>query len=176
VWVVDHPAGVYDGGIEGVGSNGHGSGSLGFAVYSGPNNFYLAWTIRFSSNFQWHMVSHKMMRAGLNGTGLLGMYLHSGSGWVRLSAEGLGIGYEPQVNTELTRGVWHMIEIQAEGGNPGVLKVWVDGELRTNYTNLEVPSMTSNEMALDAFMGGGGMTVIADMYYELDHMHVATNG
>jgi hypothetical protein len=169
VWRLRMRAGTYGGGVEGVGS-GSSFGNIGRPV---PGNaLYLSYWIKWSANWKWHSVSTKHLRF-CNDNVIIPAIGRGGGSWLRAEALNPGIGYEPQVNVPLTTGVWHHIEVVIVGGASGTIKTWVDGQNRTNYTGVNVPC-SGQIVSIDGYMGGGGMVIPADQWYDLDHVFVAT--
>jgi hypothetical protein len=66
---------------------------------------------------------------------------------------------------------WVQIELLVDLPNH-VFKIWQDGVLTTNAT----PNFASTYIStfgINAFRGGGGETLTADLYYKYDHFFIA---
>lgn len=172
VWQLRMKKGTYGGGVPGVGG-GTGFGQIGRPINSSA--VYASFWIKWSAGFRFHDVSQKMVRMDMSGAGqaFLLQTKHDGA-YFRASDEQAGIAYEPQDGSAPSTGVWHQVELLVVRGNPGTVKVWVDGKPRISYTNLPVAG-TGNFMtfSIDSYMGGGGMVLPADQSFTLDHLFVA---
>lgn len=166
-WNLWQAAGIY--------TDGHGHGNIGIPVTS-TNRMYGCYSCRWNTGYNWHAISNKHINLEVSGGSpwLIQSFIGTGGGmWMRAEDLNLGIGYNPQINTALTLGVWHILEFQVEAGTPGVVKVWVDGELRTNYTNLNVQGPFIS-FGIYGHRGGGGETNPSDCSYDLGHIYIAT--
>jgi len=170
VWRLHVPGGTY--GTPGSGG-GHSFGSLGRPL---PNvqQVYVSVHVKWSNPYTNNPISTKWLRFedGAGGN-LLIQYSHNND-FLRASDESIGQAYEPQNGSRPTLGVWHQVEVLLMQGNPGTVRVWVDGQLRTNYTNLRVNTVPWNAFSLDAYFGGGGTAIPQDQDYWIDHVFIAT--
>lgn len=167
VWRITYRAGM----CGGCGSVGH----IGIGTVSVSSELYVAVVAKWDQGFEFHSVSNKFLIFG-------GLVFHVQArhftNYLRASDEGIGQGYDPQVNRDIADGQWHKIEVYAKRGNPGIVRIWVDGELRTNYTTQPVQSL-SGELQLDTTYGGSGPTIygtaatVAPHNLWLDHIVVA---
>jgi hypothetical protein len=101
------------------------------------------------------------------------------------TGEGSGMPRYQNVNTtkEFTAGAWHQVEVYANVGTVdqynGVAKVWIDGVLVTQYTNLKFLDSRYNyvrgfyEGQWTPVWGGMGGTKTRDDYMLLDHLYVS---
>src|ERR1041385_4533745 len=157
----------------GTWSIGHGFGNLYTNLPATNRELYLSLQIKWDSQFEWN-TSTKLL--WFDAGAILFPVLESG---VWLNADMLGLTtpmwYNPQVNTPITLGVWHHIELVLKRGNPGTIQIWLDGVLRTNYTNANVPEPNNvwSHFLLTGHLGGGGMTKLRDSYYWIDHILIA---
>jgi hypothetical protein len=169
------PPGPYGGGVLGQGP-GFGFGNVfTTSVPGNANELYFSLRIKWDANYEYHPISTKFL--WFSPGGIL-IQLHEGGNWLR--PEILDAGYEwwgtPQVNTQPQWGVWHHIEVLIKRGNQGSIQIWMDGQLRSNFTNIRVPLANGAwaDFNLTGHLGGGGMTKTRDSYYWIDHILIAT--
>ena len=55
-------------------------------------------------------------------------------------------------------GQWHCLEWYVKGGNPGATKVWIDGELKLDYSNLPFTFNAIDAVWPSAYYNEGGAT------------------
>lgn len=163
VWRLRFAAGTW--------SSGHSIGYLGRALPS-VNEVYISFWIKWDPQFEFNTISTKLVRLQVPGGYVLIQARHSAD-YLRASDESIGQAYEPQNGAQPALGVWHQVEIQLIRGDPGTVRVWVDGQLRTSYTNLPVSGPFST-LSIDGHLGGGGMTKVRDSFYWLDDVFIAT--
>lgn len=163
VWQLRFPKGTW--------SDGHGSGNLGRALPN-VNEVYVSYWIKWDSQFEFHTISSKHLRFEKSNGNFLIQARHNNN-YFRASDEGIGTAYEPQDGSQPALGVWHQVEVLVRTGSPGTVKVWIDGQIRTNYTNLPVTG-PFRAFSIDGHLGGGGMTKTRDSFYWIDHLYIAT--
>jgi hypothetical protein len=61
------------------------------------------------------------------------------------------------------------------GTADGVARVWLNGTLITEYTDVEYVATNQNwgDFYINAIWGGGGDVVDADMYIDFDHVYAS---
>jgi hypothetical protein len=171
VWKLNMPAGSYGGGVPGVGG-GTDFGAIGRPL---PNlgELYISEWIKWDPTFEFHPISTKHMRLDQAGhTQAFLLQASHNDEFLRSSDEEIGQAYDPQISTMPTRGVWHQLEVVLKAGNPGTVKIWLDGVLRTNYNNRPLTGPFST-LQIDGYFGGGGMIKLVNSYYEIDHLLIA---
>ena len=164
VWQLHFPPGTWD--------TGHGFGNLFTTLPPTNSELYLSLWIKWDPNYEWHPISNKFL--WFDAGQILVQALEGGT---YLHAEDLDIPtwFTPQTNTPITLGVWHHVEVQLVRGAAGMVKVWMDGGLKTSYTGTLI-SPANNAWAdfvLTGHRGGGAFTNTRDSYYWVDHIFIA---
>lgn len=181
VWRVLMPAGSAGGscdpGVENGCATGTGS-STGYGRWGLPinaNTLYASLWVKWSPNFWFQQVSQKFLRLDIAGgaQALLIQASHNGV-FLRASNEQLGQAYEPRIGTQPSRGVWHQVEILVTRGANGSLKAWLDGQLRLDYTGAMATLGPFSTFEVHSEMGGGSALLVADQWFAVDHVFLAT--
>ena len=187
-WIV-----IYDGNKAGTGSNwtreidpvrgsvwrihcepgtwtdGHGCGNVSPPPFAATNELYISLWVKWDNNYEWHPISNKFLRIGSKN--FIVQSLESGR-WLtphQLSNDQL---FMPRDNSPIQLGVWHQLEILLKRGVPGTVRVWLDGQLRTDHTDLALNDQL-DWFSIDSHLGGGGMTKTRDSYRWIDHVFLA---
>lgn len=92
-------------------------------------------------------------------------------------------GYSSSNQFEIVRGQWYHIEVQQQMNTPGtadgILRVWIDGTLVMEYTDVTIYDGTATNPGWSmvdwepVFGGGGGVSVPADQYMWVDHIYAS---
>lgn len=177
VWKVYMSPGAFGGGIIGAG-DGHGYGNLYWRDTDSIQEEYLSIRIKFPVGYNWHPISNKFLWWT---PGQILVQLNEGGKW--LSTEVLDpagdlsvpdIHLNPINNSPITTGVWHHIEVHIIRGLNGTLRVWMDGVLRSESTNIRIPTVPSyREFYVTPFRGGGGETLAVGQEWLIDHIYRA---
>lgn len=171
VWRLRQAAGDY--GTLG-GGQGHGFGNVFRDLPANTTALYACWFMKLSNPYYLHPVSHKYVNIFTStGNGILVQLLRSNNYFEALDVSA-DHPFTPQINLPPALGVWHLQEIQIATGNPGIIRVWIDGQLRTEYTTLPVePGARLDSFGLFGHLGGGGFDLAADQYQYFDHILIA---
>lgn len=164
-WRLHFEAGTYNDGTT--------HGNVFTILSGGPTGLYGCYSIRYDPAFLWHPISNKHINLSIAGGLWIIQSLEAPNMWLRVHNMVTDTLFTPTINTPITLGVWHIIEFHIAQGSPGTIKVWVDGELRTNVTNSNF-TIAFQEFGLYGHRGGGGETLAADCYYDLGHIYLAT--
>lgn len=154
---------------------------------AGKTAIYYSMAFKLSANFQGH----------LTGTNKLNFVWINGTPTTFLSAEGSGAGtLEMQLRLQndpdprarlvpniasgtVARDTWHIVEVQqicnTTGNADGVARVWMNGTLVTQYTDVQFATTQQNwgEFYLQPIWGGGGDSVTNDMWIDFDHVYIS---
>jgi hypothetical protein len=178
--------GSYGGGVLGQG-NGHGIGNVFTYAANGATRLYMSMRLYFDlDSTLWHPISNKFVNLECDNSLIL-MQLREGNNWRH--AEELGftggdifvdgganapgeVHLPGQVdNRAVPSRKWIQIEMLVDIPNH-VFKIWQDGVLTTDAA----PNFVSTKITtvgVNAFRGGGGETLTADLYYKYDHFFIA---
>ena len=84
-------------------------------------------------------------------------------------------------NSGFSLGVWHRIELYGKASSTtssrdGILKVWLDGNLILNYTQVNTPGRKFSELQFTPTWDGGGalFDVTNTNTWSFDHVHVSS--
>jgi hypothetical protein len=153
----------------GTWTDGHGCGNVSPQVYGTQNELYLSLWVKWDATYEWHQISNKFLR--LSQQNFL-LQTFEGGRWLwahQLTNDQL---FPAAVNTPITLGVWHQIEMVIKRGTPGRVRIWLDGQLRTDRNDLPVTDHM-DWFSLDSHLGGGGMTKTRTSYRWVDHVLIA---
>lgn len=168
VWRQTAPSGTW--------AEGHTFGRIHLYGLGSVSTVYICHAVMWDPEFEENTVSTKYL--ALEPGNLLLQYRLS-SRFLRVSSETIGQDYDTRmlVTTRPTLGVWHIIEWLAIKGNPGTIKVWDNGVLCTDSTDLPVANSTGNftECYYSGHLGGGGMTKVRDSYVYHDELYVSAS-
>jgi hypothetical protein len=184
IWQGHWAPGSYGGGVLAQG-DGHGIGNVFTYAANGTTRLYISLRVYFDFDAsQWHPISNKFLN--LEGDhSLILVQLNEGGNWrhaEELGAEGypgFGVDNNRQPgsipgrvdNRAVPTRQWTQIEVLVD--LPGhVFKVWQDGVLTTHAT----PTFASTKITtvgINAFRGGGGETLTADLYWRYDDFFIA---
>lgn len=172
VWQLRQPAGDY--GTLGQGG-GHGFGNVFRSLPNGTRQLYACWYSKFSVGYYVHPVSHKYVNIFTStGDAVYVQLARYGNYWEALDGA-TDYPFPTLINQAPIWGTWIQQEIQVVAGNPGIVRVWIDGQLRTEATNHAVAAgATLDEFGLFGHMGGGGFDLSADQYQWFDNILIAT--
>ena len=101
------------------------------------------------------------------GSSPLGLYVVNQSG-------GSPGGMLENVNqVTFTRGVWHQVEIYQKQGSPGVLRVWVNGVLAIDRSDVMTRNAPIDAVTLSGIWGGVGDSKAQFDYMRFDHIRIS---
>jgi hypothetical protein len=185
VWQWTELAGQWDGGTYGGpatdnSATGVGGGTGWGNLYYNPSfsctKLYACWYSKLSPGFWVHDISHKYINMWTDASGggnLLVQLGHNGRYFEFFDVYGPN-SFPPQISVPPPSDQWFLQEFQVELGNPGIIRIWIDGVLKTEYTNLQIGSTPGSEhingFGVFHFMGGGGYHQIADQTHTHDHV------
>ena len=155
-------------------TTGTGVGNLYHTLPTGVSEFYIAFSIWHDSNFEWNTISNKLVI--IEPGGIYFQTRHNATYW---NFDIIGSGsliYNPNMATGPDpTGQWVNIELQIKRGNPtGILRVWADGELITEYTDANISTSTTGQQLMIASTWGGATANKArDSYRRIDHIYVS---
>lgn len=168
VWQLRQAAGTY--------STGHGYGNVFSYLPPNTRKLYACFYLKLSSGYYIHPISHKFFEVFTSGGGDVMVQLGRAGNYYEGYDQTTDYVFPTLVNKRPVTNRWVLHEIQVESGNPGVIRVWIDGELRTQViTHSVAPGEPNFEtVGLYGHMGGGGYTMAADQYQWIDHILIAT--
>lgn len=148
-----------------------GAGNLGRPL---PNlkEVFIAYWVKWDRAFEFHSISTKHIRLQKSNGNFLVQASHNRD-FLRASDEGIGQAYEPQNGSMPTLGTWHLVEVLIRVGSPGTVRIWLDGQLRTNYTSLPVTGPFQT-ISFDGHLGGGASRKTRESWIWYDRIFVAT--
>lgn len=137
------------------------------------SKLYVSLWVWYSPGFEWNTTSQKLL------------YWEDGNILLQQDHNGVPLSmyigaydkvYDPNVCSipplSAFEGKWHQVEWQVERGSPGLLRVWLDGKLCSDY-RVNVPTISrSAEFNLNSTWGGGG-TRTRTSYRRVDHIFLA---
>ncbi len=156
-------------------STGRGFGNIFRNLPNGTTKLYACWYTKLSPGYWFHPVSHKYVDLETNGpNNFLVQFARAGNYFEAIDIA-TDYPFPTLINNRPPTDTWFLQEIQIERGNPGVVRVWIDGQLRTeNTTHAVAAGATFTLFGLYGHMGGGGYTLAADQYQYFDHILLAT--
>ena len=171
VWQIYHPAGDYGEYGEGGGS---GFGNI-FRYFPSPaSEVYACVFMKLSDPFWFHGISHKWLNMFTSSSIVL-VQLHHYGEFFEAADIATDNPFPPQTNISPTLNEWHQIEVQIEAGGSGLVRVWVDGVLSSQYDGVPVAAGDAfGNFGLFHFLGGGGFDLADDQYVYYDDVLLAT--
>lgn len=155
------------------GPGGESVGNVYRALNLNVNEIYVAFSVWHDPNFEWNEVSNKLLYWEDGNTILQSRHNDS---YLSLYIGAYDVVYDPNgYNPQKSdfNGKWVNIEYIVKRGNPGLLKVWMNGKLVSNYA-VRVPTISSwSEVSINSTWGGGG-TRTRTSYRRIDHVLIAT--
>jgi hypothetical protein len=102
-----------------------------------------------------------------SGTAPLSLYVVNQSGFTP------GGFHENGSPVNFTRGVWHQVEIYQKQGSPGIVRVWVDGVLAIDRSDVVTRDVPIDAVAISGIWGGVGDSKAQFDFMRFDHIHVS---
>jgi len=102
-----------------------------------------------------------------SGSAPLSLYVVNQSGFTP------GGFHENASPVNFTRGVWHQVEIYQKQGSPGIVRVWVDGVLAIDRSDVVTRNAPIDAVAISGIWGGVGDSKTQFDYMRFDHIHVS---
>ena len=83
-------------------------------------------------------------------------------------------GYHENVTpVDFTRGQWHKVEIYQKQGSPGIVRVWVDGVLAIDRSDVITRNAPLSAVAISGIWGGVGDSKAHADYMRFDRIHIS---
>lgn len=156
------------------GSSGVGVGKLYFRPPATATAFYVAFSIWHDPNFEWNSISNKLFY--LEPGNILVQARHNAA-YLSIYIGAFDVVYDPNGYVPTTadfNGRWARIEIVVRRGTPGLIQVWLNGQLVSTYTG-DVPNPGGfNEISLDSTWGGATGPRTRNSMRRIDHVLIAT--
>ena len=139
-----------------------------------PREMFVGYYVQVSSNWQGHNSAiNKMVYLDDGGSSFSAMWYEMfGSGSSPLSlyvvnqSGGSPAGiHENGAAVNFTRGVWHKVEIYQTQGSPGIIRVWVDGILAIDRSDVYTKDAAIGMVTISGIWGG-----IDDVKQHFDYM------
>jgi len=92
---------------------------------------------------------------------------------VNQSGSGPGGFHENVAPVDFTRGQWHKVEIYQKQGSPGIVRVWVDGVLVLDRSDVFTRNAPIDAVAISGIWGGVGDSKNQLDYMRFDHIHIS---
>ncbi len=155
------------------GAGGTGVGRFYRTLDTSISEIYVAFSIWHDPSFEWNTISNKLfywedgniILQSRHNDNYLSLYIGA------YDAVYDANGYVPQESD--FDGRWVNIEYIIERGDPGRLRVWMNGNLVSDHV-VQVPEISgTSEINLNSTWGGGG-TRTRTSYRRVDHLLVAT--
>jgi hypothetical protein len=102
-----------------------------------------------------------------SGASPLGLYVVNQSGG---SPAGI---HENVTPVNFTRGVWHKVEIYQKQGLPGIVRVWVDGILAIDRSDVFTRDAAIGMVTISGIWGGVGDSKTQFDYMRFDHIRIS---
>jgi hypothetical protein len=102
-----------------------------------------------------------------SGSQPLGLYV------VNQSGSGPAGMHENLTPVTFTRGVWHKVEVYQKQGQPGVVRVWVDGILAIDRADVYTRAAPIQIVQISGIWGGVGDTKVGTDYMRFDRIHIS---
>ena len=147
-----------------------------------PREMFVGYYVQVSSNWQGHSSAiNKMVYLDDGGASFSAMWYEMfGSGSqplglyvVNQSGSGPAGIHENVQAVNFTRGVWHKVEIYQKQGSPGIVRVWVDGVLAIDRSDVFTRDAAIGMVTISGIWGGIGDTKAHFDYMRFDHIRIS---
>ena len=147
-----------------------------------PREMFVGYYVQVSSNWQGHSSGiNKMVYLDDGGSSFSAMWYEmfgSGSSQLGLyvvnqSGSGPAGMHENVQAVNFTRGVWHKVEIYQKQGSPGIIRVWVDGILAIDRSDVFTRDAAIGMVTISGIWGGIGDTKAHFDYMRFDHIRIS---
>lgn len=156
-----------------------GGNAAGNIYFDKPTNtaskLYASVWVWYSPGFEWNQISQKLLY--WEDGNILLQQNHNTNNPLSMYIGAYDVTYDinkcPNPGLTSFEGKWHQIEWQVERGNSGLLRVWLDGKLCSDY-RVQVPAVSGWwQFNVNSTWGGGG-TRTRTSYRRVDHVFLAT--
>ena len=169
-----------------AGHVGGGGTELRFDIPSASrkNEIYVGFYVQVNPQWQGHSSGiNKMVYLHDGGTTFSAMWYEmfgSGSNPLDLyvvNQSGTGGGFHENVNqVTFNRGQWHKVEIYQKQGSPATVRVWVDGVLAIDRSDVTTKSTPVDNVTISGIWGGVGDTKNQADYMRFDRIRISAPG
>ena len=167
-----------------AGSGGGGGTELEYDVAVGqrPNEIFMGYYVQVDSTWQGHSSAiNKMVYFDDGGATFSAMWYEMfGSGTsplslyvVNQSGSGPAGMHENVTPANFTRGQWHKVEIYQKQGSPGIVRVWVDGALAIDRSDVYTNSAPIDYVTISGIWGGIGDVKAHFDFMRFDHVRIS---
>ena len=147
-----------------------------------PREMFVGYYVQVSSNWQGHSSAiNKMVYLDDGGATFSAMWYEMfGSGSqplglyvVNQSGSGPAGMHENVQAVNFTRGVWHKVEIYQKQGSPGIIRVWVDGVLAIDRSDVYTRDAAIGMVTISGIWGGIDDVKQHFDYMRFDNIHIS---
>jgi len=167
-----------------AGSVGGGGTELEYDIAAGhwPNEIFMGYYVQVDSTWQGHSSAiNKMVYFDDGGATFSAMWYEMfGSGTsplslyvVNQSGSGPAGMHENVTPANFTRGQWHKVEIYQKQGSPGIVRVWVDGALAIDRSDVFTNNAPIDYVTISGIWGGVGDTKAHFDFMRFDHVRIS---
>lgn len=155
------------------GTAGESVGNIYRSISTSISELYVAFSIWHDANFEWNTISNKLFYWE---DGNIILQSRHNDTFLSVFIGALDVSYDPNgydpVQSDFD-GKWANIEYIIKRGNPGLLKIWLNGVLVMNRA-VEVPAVSSfSELKIDSTWGGATANRTRDSFRRIDHILIA---
>jgi len=166
-----------------AGSPGGGGTELEYDIPgTRPNEIFMGYYVKVDSAWQGHLSAiNKMVYFDDGGGNFSAMWYEmfgSGSSPLSLyvvnqSGSGPAGIHENVTPVNFTRGQWHKVEIYQKQGQPGIVRVWVDGALAIDRSDVFTNNAPIDYVTISGIWGGVGDVKAHFDYMRFDHVRIS---
>ncbi|HEV8400336.1 MAG TPA: Ig-like domain-containing protein [Gemmatimonadales bacterium] len=147
-----------------------------------PREMFVGYYVQVSSNWQGHSSAiNKMVYLDDGGATFSAMWYEMfGSGSsplglyvVNQSGSGPAGMHENVQAVNFTRGAWHKVEIYQKQGSPGIIRVWVDGVLAIDRSDVFTRDAAIGMVTISGIWGGIDDVKQHFDYMRFDNIHIS---
>jgi hypothetical protein len=166
-----------------AGHVGGGGAEARFEIGSQPHELFVGYWVQVNPTWQGHSSAiNKMIFLSDGGSGgfsamwyemfgagsdPLSLYVVNQSGFTP------GGFHENGAPVNFTRGVWHQVEVYQKQGQPGIVRVWVDGVLAIDRSDVVTRNAPIDAVAISGIWGGTGDSKAHDDYMRFDRIRIS---
>jgi uncharacterized protein YjdB len=147
-----------------------------------PTELFVGYEVQVSPNWQGHSSAiNKMVYLSDGGPNFSAMWYEMfgadseplGLYVVNQSGSGPAGMHENVTPVTFARGQWHRVEIYQRQGSPGIVRVWVDGVLAIDRSDVYTQARPFDGVVISGIWGGIGDSKAHDDYMRFDHVRIS---
>lgn len=152
-------------------TSGTGVGQVFGGVSASVREFYVCMRVKFSAGYEFNTISNKFFI--FEPDHIILESKHYGDYWA-FDDQGLGLYSNCNVATPtIPTDEWLTVEFIVKRGNPGILKLWMNGTLYMDRTPQVSDSSGAQEVSINTTWGGSTGPMVTESWRWVDHIYIS---